>query len=257
MQATDRLGMIQSLGRLCNKSLRLLSLSISIVYFSPWLLLLLTAGVVPAFLGRESLCIFGIRQEFPSDADQASPRLFANSGRQQGSGKGVEAVRSRQISYRAIHQVIQWIYRENVELSGRRLREGWRAAHRAGNAWLLHGVCMGRLAYGQGRLSIGTLYFLAGAILQASNNIQQIFSTASSIADQALFLTDLLAFFEMRPTIRSKPNALPAPRPIVSGFEFRDVSFTYPGTERLVLDRCELHPASGRARRADWGERRR
>ena len=47
-----------------------------------------------------------------------------------------------------------------------------------------------------GELSIGTLYFLAGAILQASNNIQQIFSTASSIADQALFLTDLLAFFE-------------------------------------------------------------
>jgi ATP-binding cassette subfamily B protein len=84
------------------------------------------------------------------------------------------------------------------------------------------------------------LYFLAGAILQASNNIQQIFSTLSSIADQALFLTDLLAFFEMKPTIRSKPNALPAPRPIVYGFEFRDVSFCYPGTARLVLDRLNF-----------------
>jgi ATP-binding cassette subfamily B protein len=88
-----------------------------------------------------------------------------------------------------------------------------------------------------GALSIGTLYFLAGAILQASNNIQQIFSTASSIADQALFLTDLLTFFQMEPGIRSKPNALPAPRPIQRGFEFRDVSFRYPGTSRLVLDR--------------------
>ena len=40
-----------------------------------------------------------------------------------------------------------------------------------------------------------------------------------------MFLTDLIAFFEMQPAIRSKPNALPAPRPIVHGFEFRNVSF--------------------------------
>jgi ATP-binding cassette, subfamily B, bacterial len=82
-------------------------------------------------------------------------------------------------------------------------------------------------------------------VMQASDNIQQIFSTVSSIADQALFLTDLLAFFEMKPTVRSKPNALPAPRPIMSGFEFRDVSFAYPGSSRLVLDRLNLNFRTG------------
>jgi ATP-binding cassette subfamily B protein len=87
-----------------------------------------------------------------------------------------------------------------------------------------------------GALSIGTLTFLAGAIQQASSNIEQIFSTLTGIADQALFLTDLLAFFEMQATIRSKPNALPAPRPIMLGFEFQNVSFQYPGSSRLVLN---------------------
>jgi ATP-binding cassette subfamily B protein len=71
--------------------------------------------------------------------------------------------------------------------------------------------------------------------MNASTQIAQIFSTLSSVADQALFLTDLLAFYEMRPSVVSKPNSLPAPRPIRQGFEFRDVSFQYPGTERLVL----------------------
>ena len=71
--------------------------------------------------------------------------------------------------------------------------------------------------------------------MQASGNIQQAFSTASGIADQALFLTDLIAFFEMKPTVESKPNGLPAPRPIRRGFEFRNVSFAYPGTDRRVL----------------------
>src|SRR5208283_2885910 len=56
---------------------------------------------------------------------------------------------------------------------------------------------------------------------------------------------DLIAFFEMRPTIQSKPDALPAPRPIQRGFEFRDVSFRYPGSSRLVLDRLNFHLRPG------------
>jgi ATP-binding cassette subfamily B protein len=91
-----------------------------------------------------------------------------------------------------------------------------------------------------GAISIGSLTFLAGAIQQASLNIQQVFSTLGAIADQALYLTDLLAFFEMQPAIRSKPNARPAPRPIRWGIEFRNVSFRYPGTERFVLRNLNL-----------------
>jgi ATP-binding cassette subfamily B protein len=45
----------------------------------------------------------------------------------------------------------------------------------------------------------------------------------------------------------SVPNALPAPRPIRSGFEFRDVSFAYAGSERQVLRRVSF--------RFDAGER--
>src|SRR5262249_2189561 len=39
----------------------------------------------------------------------------------------------------------------------------------------------------------------------------------------------------VKPTIVSKPNALVAPRPIRAGFEFRNVSFAYPGNPRRVL----------------------
>src|SRR5262249_38870566 len=36
--------------------------------------------------------------------------------------------------------------------------------------------------------------------------------------------------------VHSKPDALPAPRPIRQGFEFVDVAFSYPGSSRRVLD---------------------
>jgi len=92
---------------------------------------------------------------------------------------------------------------------------------------------------------VGTLTFLTGAIAGASSNLQMVFSTFSSIADQSLFLTDLLEFFALRPKVVSKPNALQAPRPIARGIEFADVSFAYPGSSRLVLKNLNLRVAPG------------
>ena len=56
---------------------------------------------------------------------------------------------------------------------------------------------------------------------------------------------DLFDFFEMRPTIRSLPAAIPAPRPIRDGVEFQDVSFAYPGSDHLVVRNINfrLHPS--------------
>src|ERR1700738_2984183 len=89
-------------------------------------------------------------------------------------------------------------------------------------------------------MTVGTLTFLTGAIAGASANPQNIFSTFSSIADQSLFLTDLLQFFAVRPTVYSKPNALKTPRPIKQGIEFRDVTFSYPGSDRPILRNLNL-----------------
>src|SRR5476649_2313412 len=52
VQATDRLGMIQQIGRLIQLVITTATLSITIIVYSPWLMLLLIAGVLPAFLGE-------------------------------------------------------------------------------------------------------------------------------------------------------------------------------------------------------------
>src|ERR1039458_3346647 len=66
VQATDRLAMIQMLGRLIQQAITTITLSASIIYFSPWLLLLLIAGVLPAFVG-ESHFAFQIGNARPAD----------------------------------------------------------------------------------------------------------------------------------------------------------------------------------------------
>jgi ATP-binding cassette subfamily B protein len=84
-------------------------------------------------------------------------------------------------------------------------------------------------------MTVGSLTFVAGAFARSRSLIETLFSSFNNIAEQALYIQDLFDFFETEPSIVSVPHALPAPRPIRSGFEFRAVSFAYPGSEHQVL----------------------
>lgn len=243
VQATDRLGMIQSMGRLVQQVVITISLSISIMLFSPWLLLLLVAGVVPAFLGESHFAFLGYAKNFRQTPIRRQLDYLRVLGGSKEAAKELKLFGLKDFLVGRFSHLSDQIYKEDVSLARRRLVAGsfLSVIGTAGYYGAYVFVIWRTVA---GKLTIGSLTFLSGAILQASSNIQQIFSTVSSIADQALFLTDLIAFFEMRPTIHSKLNALPAPRPIRRGFEFRNVSFSYPGSPRVILNRLnfELHP---------------
>ena len=234
VQATDRLAMIQMLGRLEQQVITTVTLSIGIVYYSPWLLLLLIAGVLPAFLGESHFAFLGYAKNFRQTVMRRQMDYLRQVGGSKEAAKELKLFGLSSFLTDRFRRLAEQVYHENVALSKRKLIAGaflsilGTLGYYSAYVWVIWRTVTGVL-------SIGSLYFLAGAILQASSNIQQIFSTLSGVADQALFLTDLLAFFEMQPMIRSKAGALPAPRPILRGFEFRNVSFAYPGSPRLVL----------------------
>jgi ATP-binding cassette, subfamily B, bacterial len=235
VQATDRLVMIQQIGRLIQQAITTITLSVSIMLFSPWLMLLLIAGVVPAFLGESHFAFLGYAKNFKQTPARRRMDYLRILGGSKEAAKELKLFGLRKFLSERFKGLSDQIYHENVSLSKRKLI--------AGSLLSTIGTMGYYSAYVfviwrtlEGVLTIGMLTFLAGAIQQASSNIEQIFSTFAGIGDQALFLTDLLAFFEMKPTIKSRPNALPAPRPIQRGIEFRDVSFCYPGNERRVLD---------------------
>src|SRR5450432_3611448 len=244
VQATDRLGMIQSIGRLVQQVITAASLSVSILLFSPWLLLLLVAGIIPAFLGESHFAFLGYARNFRQTPVRRELDYLRVLGGSREAAKELKLFGLKDFLITRFTRLSDQIYVENVDLARRRLIAG-SFLSMIGTAGYYSAYVYVIWRTVAGALSIGTLTFLTGAIVQASSNIQQIFSTLSSIADQALFLTDLLAFFEMQPTIRSRPHALPAPRPIVRGFEFRNVSFRYPGTSRLVLNRLSFHLRAG------------
>jgi ATP-binding cassette subfamily B protein len=244
VQATDRLGMIQSIGRLIQQVITTVSLSVSIMLFSPWLLLMLVAGVIPAFLGESHFAFLGYAKNFRQTPIRRQLDYLRVLGGSKEAAKELKLFGLAPFLTERFARLSDQIYDEDVDLARRRLTAG-SFLSMIGTAGYYSAYVFVIWRTVHGTLSIGELAFLTGAIQQASSNIQQIFSTVSSIADQALFLTDLIAFFEMSPAIASKPNAMPAPRPITRGFEFRNVSFRYPGSPRLVLDGLNFHLHAG------------
>jgi len=239
VQATDRLGMIQMMGRLFQQVITTLTFSAALAWASPWLVLLLALGVLPSFLGETHYAFLGYAKNF---RQTTAKRQMDYLRQVAGSREGAKEVKLFGLSgyfTEKFQALANQIYKEDVTLSRSKLIVGG-----------LLGI-VGTLGYYgayvyviwrtlRGAYDIGQFTFLTAAIQQASSNLQQVFSTASGIADQALFLTDLIAFFEMKPTVESKVDGAKVPDVIHQGFEFRNVSFTYPGTDRTVLRNFSL-----------------
>ncbi len=234
VQATDRLAMIQMMGRLIQQVLTTVLFSSVLLWKAPLLLLLLAIAVIPSFLGETHFAFLGYAKNFRQTPAKREMDYIRQVGGSKEAAKELKLFNLSDYFTDRFARLSENIYNENVALSKRRLFWGgffsiignggyygsyiyiiWRAIH--------------------GGYDIGTFAFITGSVQQAQAALQQVFSLASGIADQALFLTDLIGFFDMKPTVVSDPNGRKVPRPIRAGFEFRNVSFAYPGTARRVL----------------------
>lgn len=244
VQATDRIAMIQAVGALLQQFIAAVTLSASVFWFSPWLLVLLVVAVTPAFLGESHFAFLGYSQNIRQTPVRRQLDYLRVLGASKESAKELKLFGLSSFVTEEYARLSNQIYEQNVRLARRRLWAGAllsllsTSGYYGAYAYVIYRTVIGDLTW-------GTLTFLAGALAGASNNIQTIFSTFSSIADQSLFLTDLVEFFAVRPRLTSKPGALPAPRPIRDGFTFENVSFSYPGTKRLILDRLNLRIEPG------------
>jgi ATP-binding cassette subfamily B protein len=243
VQASDRVELLSAFGNLIQQIVALLSLATGVILYSFPLFALLVVSLIPAFVAETRFAFLGY-----SLAHSLTPlRRELDYLRMLGTSK--ETAKETQVFALGPYLVDRFAAR-NRELIGKNRSLQVRRL-RLGSLLAVIGLLgyYGSYAYVvlqavQGRLSIGTLIFLVGALAGTSVQIQSVFTTFAAIADQALFLNDLREFLAVTPAIRSR-RGLPVPRPVRDGFEFRKVSFHYPDSDRLVLDELDLRIAPG------------
>ncbi|WP_051669684.1 ABC transporter ATP-binding protein [Bryobacter aggregatus] len=243
-QATDRVRLVRVAGDIVQQAIHATSFCLSVAYYSPILLLLLVLCILPAFTGESHFAFLGYSLNFRQTRARREIDYLRMLGASKESAKELKLFGLAALFTTRFERLSNMIYRQNRILARKRMiAGGLLALVSAGGYYSAYVWVMWQAL--ERNITVGTMVFLAGAIAGASNNLQGLFATFSGAADEALFLTDLILFFEEKPQIQAPPRPKRFPKPIRKGFSFENVSYRYPGSDRLILNGINFHLAPG------------
>ena len=233
-QTSGRLTLMGQLFSQAQDIVTVASFGAGLLVYAPWLIVLLLAALVPAFLGEAHFNA----QTYTLDYGRTPERRELDYVRQ--TAASVETAKEVKIfglnGFLIEHykRLAALFYSANRELAVR--RAAW------GGVFTAIGTIGYYAAYAyiawrtlEGEFTVGDLTFLAGSFLRLRTLLEGLLTGFSSTAGQALYLNDLFSFFDTRPEILSPANPIPFPNPIREGFVFEDVGFIYPGAERWAV----------------------
>ena len=233
-QTTGRLGLLASILGAVQNTVSLVALSSGLIAYSPWLMTLLAVAVIPSFLGEthfSQLAYLALFRRTPQRRLLDYLRFLGTSVQSAKEVKifGLGPYLTGRYQREAEHQQA-----ENRKLAVQRASVGFGLNLISTAGYYVAYVVVLRQALGSA-ISLGTFTFLTAAFARSRGYIEQILASFQEITDEARSIKDLFDFLDLKPSIQSRENALPAPRPIRHGLEFRDVAFGYPGSERMVV----------------------
>jgi ATP-binding cassette subfamily B protein len=233
-QTVGRIGLIALLLSTAQDFVTLISLAGVLLVQLPWLLLLLLVAVMPSFIGETHFAALGYSLLFSWTPERRMLDYLRYAGASDETAKEVKLFSLSDFLVGRYAKLSDEFYQANKRLAVKR------------NLVSTLFVTIGTLGYYGayavtiylavlGRFSIGALTFLAGSFRQSRDLIQRILLSLSQVFEQSLYLADLFTFFDVQPLVKSRPNARPVPVPIHTGFEFQDVGFRYPGSDRWAV----------------------
>ena len=242
-EASSRpLALVQKTFGVIQNGIAILSFSGLLLAFSPWAVLLLIAGGLPAFF---------VEARFAGQAYQ----LFRWRSPETREMMYLESVLARDdytkevklfgLAPRLLQRyksIFQKIFREDRALT---IRRGWwafglglvgTAALYAAFAWVV-------LATVSGQISLGEMTMYIMVFKQGQSAVSASLTSINGMYEDYLYLSSLYEFLELpvRPT-RSGAEAGSEPG---AGLEIVDLSFRYPGSQALALDSINLRLRPG------------
>ncbi|MBN4095370.1 ABC transporter ATP-binding protein [Methylobacterium sp. OT2] len=233
-QVSGRTGLIGTVFGQLQGLLTLATLAVGVAAFTPWLVVLIAAALVPAVLNEWHFTKAGYRLAWIRSPERRRIDYLRYLG------ASVET--AKEIKLFGLAGYVTGLY---AAVAGRLLAENrGLAVARAG--WGFAFASLGTLAYYAayavivwrtvaGAFSVGDLAFLAGAFQRLRGGLEGLLLGLTQITGQAQYLEDFYAFFAIRPQIRSPARPVPVPSPIREGLVFEDVGYRYPGAQGWAL----------------------
>ncbi len=243
-QTTGRTILMSQVLQQCQDVISLVFLGGGLVFFSPWLILLLIVAVIPSFLGETHFNhrTYSLTRSWTPERRELDYLRFIGASDE--TAKEVKIFGLADFVTERFRELSDSYYRANRQIAVRRALVGSLLSSIGTLSYYGAYVYIIFQTVG-GLLTVGTLTFLAGSFRRMRGMLQGIMRRFSSIAKEALYLQDLFDFFALHPTIKSAPQALAVPQPIRRGFTFENVSFKYLNSERWAIRHLSFHLEAG------------
>jgi len=233
-ETVGRIGLLTLILAIAQDMVTLISLTAVLVVFSPWLIVLLVATIVPSLLGQTHFAALGYSLLFRWTPQRRMLDYLRYVGASDRTAKEVQAFGLAPWLTDRYRRLAHAFYQENKTLAQRKALVS-ALLSLLGTLGHYSAYVLILIATVRGEVTIGMLTFLAASFAQSRDLIQRTLISTSEVYEQALYLRDLFAFFDIRPTIQNAPGALAVPEPIRQGFVFDNVGFRYPGGERWAV----------------------
>ncbi len=243
-QTMGRMGLMSQLFGQAQDIVTVASFAAGLLVYAPWLIVLLAVALIPAFVGEAHFNALNYTLNFAWTPERRQLEYLRQMGASVETAKEVKIFNLNRFFIARFRLLSDKFYLANKSLAGKRAAWG---TVLAALGTLGYYVAYAYIAWRtvRGDFSIGDLTFLAGSFRRLRQLLEGLLVGFSQVAGQALYLDDLYSFFEIRPEIGSRPDAVPVPRPITRGFVFENVGFRYPEAARWALRNLDFELRAG------------
>ena len=249
-QTVNRIGLFTLLLATLQDLITLVTLSVALAVYVPWLLVLLVVAVLPSLLGETHFASLGYSLLYSWTPERRQLDYLRYIAASDVSAKELKMFGLSDFLVGRYDRLSREFYEANKALSVRRslvsslLAAVGTLGYYAAYAVIIYLTVVGHRSPG-GVFTIGVLTFLAGSFRQSRDLIQRVLLSLSQIFEQSLYLDDLFSFLALEPRIRPTAGARPVPHPIRQGFTFEGVGFRYPGAEHWAVRGLDFTLAPG------------
>ena len=215
-----------------------------LIFYNPWLIVLLLLALIPAFLGEAHFNALNYDLDYKRTADRREIDYVRQTAASAETAKEVKIFGLSAFLTARYRVLSESFYAANRRIAQRRAFWGviftaiGTIGYYAAYVWIIARTLTGTL-------SLGDLTFLSGSFRRLRGLLEGLLLSFSATAAQALYLDDLFGFFKVEPEILSPPNPRPVPKPIRQGFVFEGVGFKYPGVDRWAVRGLDFHLEAG------------
>lgn len=242
-QTSGRVGLMSNTLSQVQSLIVIVSLIGGLIYFEPWLILILFLSIIPAFVNelKFSSSKYSIARSWTSERRELDYLRYI--GANDTTAKEMKLFGLVDFVANRFERLSNQYYLINRKLAINRTF--------LGSIFNLLGTLSYYGAYlliivraVSGVITIGDLTFLSGSFNRLRNSLQSNFSKFTRIAESALYLKDYFDFIDISIDSKMDQKAIEI-GDVELGFEFKDVTFSYPGSDDLVLNGVSFKVKAG------------